>query len=57
MTEKFQTSAHPSSEEPNVQIHLRNLRANDDADKARLGVWCGMVYIEVRVMSMWQISG
>ncbi|MBF1032199.1 MAG: hypothetical protein HXL00_00395 [Candidatus Nanosynbacter sp.] len=38
MTEKFQTSAHPSPEEPNVQIHLHNLRANDDAGKARLGV-------------------
>ena len=42
MTEKFQTSAYPSPEEPNVQIHLRNLRANDDADKARLGVWYGL---------------
>ena len=36
MTEKFQTSAHPSPEEPTTQIHLRNLRANDDVDKARL---------------------
>ena len=42
MIEKFQTSAHPSPEEPNVQIHLRNLRTNDDAGKARLGVWYGL---------------